>query len=101
MTFLVAMFAVPGCASMLESVFFFSSSSPLMLAMHSVKGFASCVSEMWRLFLRINSRSACHVHRVHRSTREVWKARMWPVATHYFESEITSWLRTSKYIVLT
>ena len=53
------------------------------------------------LFFRINSRLASYIHRVHRSTREVWKARLWHVATHYFESEITSWLRTSKYIVHT
>ena len=29
-------------------------------------------------------------HRVYRSTREVWKERVWLAATHlYFESEIT------------
>ena len=42
------------------------------------------LSEMWSLFFRINLRLACNVHRVHRSTREVWKARMWLAATHYF-----------------
>ena len=34
------------------------------------------------------------VHRVHRSTHEVWKARMWLAATHYFESEIINKLIT-------
>ena len=29
------------------------------------------------------------------------KLRVWFAVTHYFESEITSWLPTSKYIVLT
>ena len=72
-----------------------------MLTIPSVKGFASFLSEMWSLFLRIGSDLACDGHRVYRSTREVWKARVWLAATHYFESEITSWLRTSKYIVLT
>ena len=42
----------------------------------------------------MNSRLACHVHRVHRSTHEVWKARMWLAATHYFESEIINKLIT-------
>ena len=74
---------------MLEIVFF-KTSSPLVLAIRSVKGFPSFLSEMWSLFFRIKSRLACHVHRVHRSTREVWKARMWLAATHYFEFEITS-----------
>ena len=74
---------------MLESVFFFKTSSPLVLAIRSVKGFPSFLLEMWCLFFRINSRLACHVHRVHRSTREVWKARTWLAATHYFESDIT------------
>ena len=40
------------------------------------------------------SRLACHVHRVHRSTHEVWKARTWLVAKHYFESEIINKLIT-------
>ena len=75
------MFAVPGCALMLEIVFF-KTSSPLVFPIRSVKGFPSFLSEML-----INSRLACHVHRVHRSTHEVWKARMWLAATHYFESE--------------
>ena len=73
---------------MLETFFF--NLKPLVLAIRSVKGFPSFLSEMWSLFFRMNSRLACHVHRVHRSTREVWKARMWFAATHYFESEITS-----------
>ena len=42
----------------------------------------------------MNSRLACHVHRVHRSTHEVWKGRMWLAATHYFESEIINKLVT-------
>ena len=42
----------------------------------------------------MNSRLACHVHRVHRSTHEVWKARIWLAATHYFESEIINKLIT-------
>ena len=68
-----------------------------MLPIPSVKGFASFLSEMWSLFLRIGS---CDGHRVYRFTREVWKARVGLASTHYFESEITSWLRTSKYIAL-
>ena len=42
----------------------------------------------------MNSRLACHVHRVHRSMHEVWKARMWLAATHNFESEIINKLIT-------
>ena len=37
---------------------------------------------------------ACRVHRVHRSTHKVWKARMWLAATNYFESEIINKLIT-------
>ena len=65
-----------------------------------MKGFASFLSEMWSLFLRISSGLACDGHRVYRFTREVWKARVWLASTHYIESEITSWLLTSKYIVV-
>ena len=72
-----------------------------MSAISSVKGFASFLSEMWGLFFRTGSRLACHVHRVHWPTRNVWKVRVWFAVTHYFESEITSSLRISKYIVLT
>ena len=89
------------CLDAGECFFFFKTLSPLVLGFRSVKGFASFLSEMWSLFFRSNSRSASQVHRVHRSTREVWKARVWLVATHYIVSEITSWLRTSKYIVVT
>ena len=63
-----------------------------------MKGFASFVSEMWILFFRIGSCSACYVYRVNRCTCEC--IRVWLAATHYFESEITSWLCTSKYILL-
>ena len=72
-----------------------------MSTIASVKGFASFLSEMWSLFLRIGLGLACDGHRVYRFTREVWKARVWLASTHYIESEITSWLRISKYIVLT
>ena len=37
------------------------------------------------LIFKINSRLACHVHRVCR--HQVWKARVWFAVTHYFESE--------------
>ena len=84
---------------MLESVFF------LNVEVFGVNDclserFASFLSEMWSLFLRIGSHLACYGHRVYRFTREGWKGRMWLVATHYFESEVTSLLRTSKYILL-
>ena len=65
-----------------------------MLAIPSEKGFSSFLSEMWSLFLRTGSGLARHGHRGYRSAREVWKARVWLAATHYFESEITCWLRT-------
>ena len=42
----------------------------------------------------MNSRLACHVYRVHRSTHEVWKPSMWLAAEHYFESEIINKLIT-------
>ena len=61
-----------------------------MLAVPSVKEFTSFLSEMCSLFLRTGSRLACYGHRGYRSTREVWKARVWLAATHYFESEITT-----------
>ena len=60
-----------------------------MLPILSVKGFASFLSEMWSLFLRIGSGLACDGHRVYRFTREVWKARVWVASTHYIESEIS------------
>ena len=67
MTLLVAMFAVPGCVYMLESVFFlnvevFGVNDP------SAKGFVFFLSEMWSLFLRIDSGLACDGHRVYRFT---------------------------------
>ena len=102
MTLLVAMFAVAGCVYMLESVFFLNVEVfNLVLTVPSVKEFASFLSEMWSLFLRTGSGLICYGDRVYRFTRGVWKARVWLALTHYFEFEITSWLRTSKYIVLT
>ena len=68
-----------------------------MLAIPSVKGYASFLSEISSLFLGIGSRLTYHIHRVHRYTCEAWNAIVWLAATHYFESEITSWLRSSKY----
>ena len=56
-------------------------------------GVSDLLDERIPVFL-INSRLACHVHRVHRSTHEVWKARIWLAATHYFESEIINKLIT-------
>ena len=99
-TLLVAMLAVPGCVYMLESVFFlnveaFGVSDSFGERIHIF------LLEMWSLFLRTGSRLACYDHRVYRSTREVWKVRVWLASIHYIESEITSWLRTSKYIILT
>ena len=100
MTLLVAKFAVAGCVYMLESVFFLNVE--VFGVNDSVgEGFACFLSEMWSLFLGIGSGLACDGHRVYRFTREVWKARVWLASTHYIESEITSWLRSSKYIVLT
>ena len=101
MTLLVGMFAVAGCVYMLESVFFFKTLRSLVLTIPSVKGFASFLSEMWSLFVRTGSGLTRYGHRVYRFTREVWKERVWLASTHYIEFEITSWLRTSKYIVLT
>ena len=69
------MFAVPGCALMLENVFF-----------QNFKPFG--VSDS------LGERNPCHVHRVHRSTHEVWKERMWLAAAHYFESKIINKLIT-------
>ena len=94
------MCAVAGCVYMLKNVFFsnvevFGVSDSLGERIHIFS------SGMWSLFLRTGSRLACQGHRVYRSTREVWKARVWLAATHYFESEITSWLRTSTYVVIT
>ena len=67
MTLLVAMFAVPGCVYMLEIVFFLNVE---VFGVHdpSAKGFASFLSEMWSLFLRIGSGLACDGHRVNRFT---------------------------------
>ena len=56
-------------------------------------GVSDLLGERIPVFL-INSRFACHVHRVHRSTHEVLKARIWLAATHYFESEIINKLIT-------
>ena len=81
-------------------VFSYITSSPLVLAIRSVKALASFLSEIWSLFLRTSSDLPCYGHRVYRFTSEVWKARVWLAATHYIESEITRLLRTSKYIVL-
>ena len=50
-----------------------------------MKEFTSFLSEMRSLFLRIGSRLPCHGHRLYRSTRDVWKARVWLAATHYIE----------------
>ena len=63
-----------------------------MLAIRSVKGLASFLSQMWSLFSGSGSRLACHVPRVNRSTRVVWKARVWLAATHYFKSRITDYV---------
>ena len=61
-----------------------------MLTIPSVKGFASFLSEMCSLFLRIGSGLAYDGHQVYRFTREVWKARVWLASTHYIESEMTT-----------
>ena len=93
------MFAVAGCVYMLESVFFLNV---------EVFGVNDCLGERIRVFsvgnvelIFKNLGLACDGHRVYRFTREVWKARVWLASTHYIESEITSWLRISKYIALT
>ena len=46
------------CLDAGECFFFFKTSSPLVLAIRSVKEFAYFLSEMWSLFFRINSRLA-------------------------------------------
>ena len=99
MTLLVVMFAVAGCVYMLESVFFLNV---------EVFGVNDSVGERIRVF------SVGNVELIFKNwftfsmrrpsslfTRAVWKARVWLASTHYIESEITSWLHTSKYIVLT
>ena len=68
-----------------------------MLTIPSVKGFSvGNVELIFKNWFRLS----CDGHRVYQFTRAVWKARVWLASTHYIESEITSWLRTSKYIVL-
>ena len=98
MTLLVAMFAVSGCVYMLESVFFLNVE---VFGVNDSVGERISVFSVGNvgLFLRIDSGLAGDGHQVYRFTSEVWKARVWLASTHYFESEITSWLRTSKYIV--
>ena len=92
MNLLVAMFAVAGCVYMLESFSFFNV---------EVFGVNDSVGERVRVF------SVGNVELIFKNwfrlsvRRPKKKARVWLAATHYFESEITSWLRTSKYIVLT
>ena len=64
---IMTLFAVPGCVYMLKSVFFLNVE---VFGVHdpSAKGFASFLSEMWSLFLRIGSGLACDSHRVYRFT---------------------------------
>ena len=74
MTLLVAMFAVPGCVYMLDSVFVLNAE---VFGVSDSLGEKISVVSVELIFLRTGPRLAYHGHRVHRSTREVWKARVW------------------------
>ena len=74
MTLLVAMFAVPGCVYMLESVFFLNAE---VCVVSDSLGEKISVGNVELILLRTGPRLAYHGHRVNRSTREVLKARVW------------------------
>ena len=98
--FLTSNSAVAGCVYMLESVFLYNF-KPFGVSdsLGASIGVLSVGNVKLILILRAGSGLTCYDHRVYRFTREVWKARVWLAASHYIESEIKSWLRTSKYIV--
>ena len=68
------MLAVPGCVYMLDSVFFLNAE---VFGVSDSLGEKISVGNVELIFLRTGLRLAYHGHRVHRSTREVWKARVW------------------------
>ena len=68
------MFAVPGGVYMLDSVFFLNAE---VFGVSDSLGEKISVGNVELILLRTGPRLAYHGHRVHRSTREVWKARVW------------------------
>ena len=74
MTLLVAMFAVPGGVYMRNSVFYLNAE---VFGVSDSLGEKISVGNVELILLRTGARLAYHSHRVHRSMREVWKARVW------------------------
>ena len=74
MTLLVAMFAVPGGVYMLNSRFFLNAE---VFGVSDSLGEKISVGNVELILLRTGPRLAYHGHRVPRSMREVWKARVW------------------------
>ena len=74
MTLFVATPPVPGGVYMLDSVFFVNAE---VFGVSDSLGEKISVGNVELIFLRTGQRLACHGHRVHQSTREVFVARVW------------------------